>query len=228
MVTIPNRGYLTTDGQSVRMGLQFAVQSLNGPSRTEPVTILYCLIWDSPNLEGQVPVFISPRKRVAQLYPRTLGSLYAISYDLQGYGGGILTLPVYIYILQEQDGPVKVTLRPTASQSVCLGAWCLVRSALKGFHPNEFQSDIRRTTLRWNFLCYHWEGCTWSMQCNVEFGYQLSICSGTKENLDRVGQSQDLPDANWLLANSLALIMRALTLVSICAVFSSPPPFELF
>jgi hypothetical protein len=34
-----------------------------------------------------------------------------------------------------------------------------------------------------------------SMQCNVEFGYQLSICSGTKENLDQVGRSQDLPNA---------------------------------
>jgi hypothetical protein len=28
----------------------------------------------------------------------------------------------------------------------------------------------------------HWEVCMGSMQCNVEFGYQLSICSGTKEN----------------------------------------------
>jgi hypothetical protein len=27
-----------------RMGLQFAVHSLNGPIRAEPVTILYCLI----------------------------------------------------------------------------------------------------------------------------------------------------------------------------------------
>jgi hypothetical protein len=27
-----------------RTGLQFVVQSLNGPSRAEPVTILYCLI----------------------------------------------------------------------------------------------------------------------------------------------------------------------------------------
>jgi hypothetical protein len=27
-----------------RTGLQFAVQSLNGPSRSEPVIILYCLI----------------------------------------------------------------------------------------------------------------------------------------------------------------------------------------
>jgi hypothetical protein len=30
-----------------RTGLQFAVQSLNGPSRAEPITILYCVIWDS-------------------------------------------------------------------------------------------------------------------------------------------------------------------------------------
>jgi hypothetical protein len=34
-------------------------------------TIFYCLnSWDSPNLEGQVPVFISSRNRVAQIYPR--------------------------------------------------------------------------------------------------------------------------------------------------------------
>jgi hypothetical protein len=57
-----------------------------------------------------------------------------------------------------------------------------------------------------------------SMQCNVEFGYQLSICSGTKENLDRVGLSQELPEANLLLASSPALNSRALTLVPICAV----------
>jgi hypothetical protein len=56
-----------------KMGLQFAVQSLNGLSRAETVTILYCLIWDSLNLEGQIPLFISPRKRVAQLYPPGTG-----------------------------------------------------------------------------------------------------------------------------------------------------------
>jgi hypothetical protein len=55
-----------------RTDLQFALQSLNGPSRAEPVTILYCLIWDSTNLVGQFPVFISPRERVAQLYPQAL------------------------------------------------------------------------------------------------------------------------------------------------------------
>jgi hypothetical protein len=49
--------------------------------------ISYCLIWDSPNLEGQVPVFISPRNKVAQLYPpghlATLGwlPLYGLGTD---------------------------------------------------------------------------------------------------------------------------------------------------
>jgi hypothetical protein len=34
---------------------------------------------------------ISPRNRVAQLYPQTLGSLFVAFYDRQGYGGGIRT-----------------------------------------------------------------------------------------------------------------------------------------
>jgi hypothetical protein len=51
--------------------------------------ILLSQIWDSTNLEGQVPVFISPRDKVAQLYPQALGSLFFTSYDSQGYGGGI-------------------------------------------------------------------------------------------------------------------------------------------
>jgi hypothetical protein len=50
-------------------------QSLLGRSPTKLKTTFYCLIWDSPNLEGQVPVFISPRNRAAQFYPRALGSL---------------------------------------------------------------------------------------------------------------------------------------------------------
>jgi hypothetical protein len=45
----------------------------------------------SPNLEGQAPVFISPRNRVAQLYPQAMGSLFVASYDSQGYGGGLRT-----------------------------------------------------------------------------------------------------------------------------------------
>jgi hypothetical protein len=49
-----------------------------------------------------------------------------------------------------------------------------------------------------------------NMQCNVEFGYQLSICSGTTKNLDRVGRSHDFLDANRLPASSSALNLRTL------------------
>jgi hypothetical protein len=51
--------------------------------------ILLSQIRDCPNLEGQVPVFISPKNGVVQLYPQALGSLFVASCDSQGYGGGI-------------------------------------------------------------------------------------------------------------------------------------------
>jgi hypothetical protein len=41
----------------------FPEQSLLGQSPAELTAIFYCLIWDSPNLEGQVPVFISPHEQ---------------------------------------------------------------------------------------------------------------------------------------------------------------------
>jgi hypothetical protein len=51
--------------------------------------ILLSQIRDSPNLERQVPVFISPRNRVAWLYPQALGSLFVTSYNSQGFSRGI-------------------------------------------------------------------------------------------------------------------------------------------
>jgi hypothetical protein len=44
-----------------------------------------------PSLEDQVPVFISLRNMVTQLYSRALGSLSVASYDSQSYGRGIVT-----------------------------------------------------------------------------------------------------------------------------------------
>jgi hypothetical protein len=38
-----------------------------------------------PNLEGQVPVFIFLKNRIAQLYLQVLGSLFVVSYDSQRY-----------------------------------------------------------------------------------------------------------------------------------------------
>jgi hypothetical protein len=45
----------------------------------------------TPNLEDQVPIYMFPNKKVAQLYPQAPGSLLVAFYDSQGYGGGILT-----------------------------------------------------------------------------------------------------------------------------------------
>jgi hypothetical protein len=67
-----------------------------------------------------------------------------------------------------------------------------------------------------NYQNYHWEGCMGSMQCNMEFGYQLSICSGTKENNGKPWSSWPVAgpsERNWLLASSPALNLGTLTSV---------------
>jgi hypothetical protein len=51
--------------------------------------ILLPQIRDSPKLEGQVPVFISLRNKVARLYRQALDPIFFAFYDSQGYGGGI-------------------------------------------------------------------------------------------------------------------------------------------
>jgi hypothetical protein len=80
------------------MGLSFTIAAglasaviLRSESRGTHYHILLPQIRDSPNLEGQVPEFISPRNKVSRLYPQALGSLFVASYDSQGYGGGIRT-----------------------------------------------------------------------------------------------------------------------------------------
>jgi hypothetical protein len=53
------------------------VQPFSGLSPMGLMSIFYCLyFWDSPNLEGQVPVFISPRNRASQLYPPGQFAIY--------------------------------------------------------------------------------------------------------------------------------------------------------
>jgi hypothetical protein len=62
---------------------------LRSESRWTHDHILLSQIRDSPNVENQVPVFISPRNRVAWLQPQGLDSLFVASYASQGCGGGI-------------------------------------------------------------------------------------------------------------------------------------------
>jgi hypothetical protein len=62
---------------------------LKSESRRSHDHILLSQIRDYANLEDHVPVFMSPRNRVAQLYPQEPGSVFVASYDSQGYGGGI-------------------------------------------------------------------------------------------------------------------------------------------
>jgi hypothetical protein len=45
----------------------------------------------TPNLEDQVPVFMSLSDRVPQLYLQAPGSLFVSFHESQGYGGSILT-----------------------------------------------------------------------------------------------------------------------------------------
>jgi hypothetical protein len=101
-----------------RIGMQFALQSLDSPSHAEPVTVLHCLIWDSPNLEGQVPVLISPRNRVAQLYPLALG-------EVEGMG-----------ILNHVGSEVQYTIHWSAYKSMYL--WALFWFYINRVKPTEF------------------------------------------------------------------------------------------
>jgi hypothetical protein len=55
------------------------------------MTIFYCLSPEPLSLVGQVPIFISSRKRVDQFYAQALGSLFITTYSSQGYSGGIQT-----------------------------------------------------------------------------------------------------------------------------------------
>jgi hypothetical protein len=82
----------------------------SNPTRVMEVRLrsmcLFCHVY-SQNMEGKVPVFIFHRNRLAQLYTQALGSPFVVSYDSQGYGGGIRTrlhkewnyLPSFITIL---------------------------------------------------------------------------------------------------------------------------------
>jgi hypothetical protein len=73
-------------------------------------------------LEGQVPVFISPRNSVAQICPRHWVLFPSPLTTRRDYGGGILTcLHTTSLVQRPEEVEVEVNLRPTVSQPVCPG-----------------------------------------------------------------------------------------------------------
>jgi hypothetical protein len=64
---------------------------LGSESRGTPDHILPSQIRDSPNLEGQVPVFIIPQEQDGPFIHPGTGFPFVAPYDTQCYGGGIRT-----------------------------------------------------------------------------------------------------------------------------------------
>jgi hypothetical protein len=142
----------------VQLLLALPDQTLSGPSPTELATIFYCLIWDSPNLEGKVPILISLRNRIAQLYPQALCSLFVASYGPQGFGEGILTrlhtgLMATRYI-QPRHGPQRILWLSVSRRSILTLSFHLL--------PSNIKIDLREIGNVFNLL--YWQFATWIEQ----------------------------------------------------------------
>ena len=58
-----------------------------------------------------------------------------------------------------------------------------------GLHCDEIVTVLRALRFGGHFEVHFGGGCGRSVQCDVGFGCQHSICCGTEENLDRVDRS---------------------------------------
>jgi hypothetical protein len=72
--------------------------------------ILLPQVWDSPNLTGQVPLFISLRNRVAQLHPQALGSIFVASYDGTDVTGNVFSIIACSLVEGETTCPQSCSL----------------------------------------------------------------------------------------------------------------------
>jgi hypothetical protein len=77
---------------------------LGSESRGTHDRILLSQTRDCPNLEDQIPVFISSRIKVAQLYSQALVYIFVASYVSQGYDGDIRTRRKHMSPLQSSTG----------------------------------------------------------------------------------------------------------------------------
>jgi hypothetical protein len=125
------------------LGLASAVV-LRSDSRGTHENILLSQIRDSPKLEDQVPVFISPRNRVAQLNSQALGSLFVASYgSLSLITNGLLSFHFIFSIWYDTDCIENTT-------GTCLPSSCLAMTP-SWLYYSGFQA-LRKTntqTARW-------------------------------------------------------------------------------
>jgi hypothetical protein len=88
----PTRGLVCSSQLLLRLASRVFLRS---ESRWTHDNILLSQYWDSLNLEGQVPVFISPRNRVVQLYPQALGLSNLFTYYYVMYPKSWMVTVVY-------------------------------------------------------------------------------------------------------------------------------------
>jgi hypothetical protein len=121
--------------------------------------ILLSQIWDSPNLEGQVPVFISPRNRVAQLYS------HVTPYGSQGYGGGIRPR-LHTGLLELFLSYITID-----GQSASL-YWC--EAPIWGLWPDFYYCQTVADLLMWGALSDERTGLSFTMY-SVQYVYILHV-----------------------------------------------------
>jgi hypothetical protein len=128
---------------------------LTSESRGTHDHLLLSQIRDSPNLEGQDPVFISPKDIVAQLYAQALGSLFVDSYDPQGYCVGIrpfLRLVALALVAARLGSWLKSESESyvtTDGQSACL-SW--IKAPIWGLWPDFYYRQTVAILLIWGAL----------------------------------------------------------------------------
>jgi hypothetical protein len=130
-------------------------------------TLPYLIIRE---LEDQVPIFISPRNILAQLYPQAWGSIFVASYNLRGYDGGIQS-----HLHTGNSHLVRGRARVTLWLAVYCHRFVLAQSPLR-LTTRDFFPPVNRcghnpyvtSSLMRGWVCLLWIGLAFS---NVRITY---------------------------------------------------------
>jgi hypothetical protein len=105
---------------------------LGSESRGTYDHVLLFQIRNSPNLEGQIPVFISPTNRATQLYIQAPGSLFIVSYYSQGDVGGIESASTPAWLGRPKCPQDKSPAWTTQKTQLLYCCRCMVTAPLHG------------------------------------------------------------------------------------------------